>query len=102
MNIWEKLFGKIGLWVIPLIVLAWIGQQTAVHIFKIDENKQTILAEKRAEEIKMLYSSLLEANKLIEQVYYSEMPIEDPSQMFPNEVDTAIEKIEVSSILIFH
>lgn len=95
MNIWEKLFGKIGLWVIPLIILAWIGQLAAVHIFKRSEIKQTILAEKRAEEIKILYSSLLEASELINQVYYSEMPIIEPSPMLPDDVDKAIEKIEV-------
>ncbi|MHC4556172.1 MAG: hypothetical protein ACYTFW_04540 [Planctomycetota bacterium] len=94
MNIWERLFGKLGLWVIPLMILAWVAQQAFQHRLEEDQIKLTTLTEKRAGEIQNLYSNLTEAEKLMNDLYYLYKPIGiDPPQIDPVEAVRRIREL---------
>ena len=75
MDVWELLFGQIGLWVIPLMSIAWIAREFYQNHQKRNEIKFSALVEQRAEKIQMLHGRLVEAEQLLTDLYYHYMPI---------------------------
>ena len=86
MDIWEKLFGKIGMWVIPLLIVAWLAQQIVPHVLDIAGDKvkgdlsltreqQARVAESRNRDIPLLYNKLLEAEDDVGDLYYLHKPV---------------------------
>ena len=91
MDIWKELFGKIGLWVIPLMILAWMARELFQYRLKRDEISFSAIVEKRASEIQHLYSKLVEGEKLLNDLYYLYMPVGiAPPQVDPVKVIQSI------------
>ena len=87
MDIWQELFGKIGLWVIPLMIIAWLVRELFRYRLKVDEMKFSEILKNRTGEIVSLYNKLLEGEELLTNLYYLHMPIGiNPPNVDPAEV----------------
>ena len=84
MDIWEKLFGAIGFWVIPLIILTWVGREIVQYRLKNKQTKISATLELRAGEIQSLHRHLRKTESLLTDLYYLYMPVGmDPPKVDP-------------------
>lgn len=69
MDVWGELFGTIGLWVIPLMILAW---EVFLYIIR---KKESTTFEKTVDAVKSIYDELPIIEQLSKDLYYTHMPI---------------------------
>lgn len=75
MEIWEELFGRIGLWVIPLMVLAWISREIFQYNIKKKLFKVSTTFTKTVDATKQILDELPKLEKLLNDLYYTPMPV---------------------------
>ncbi len=89
--IWDELLRRLGLWVIPLMVLTWLARGYLERHWKRDEAKLSALAEQRAAKIQLLYGSLVKTERLLTDLYYLHMPVgPNPPAVDLAEASTAV------------
>lgn len=90
-TIWDELLGRLGLWVIPLMVLTWLARGYFERHWKRDEASFSALVEQRAAKIQQLHGSLVKTDRLLTDLYYLHMPIGlDPPAADPVEASRTV------------
>ena len=75
MDIWEELFGRIGLWVIPLMILAWIAREIFQYNIKKKLFKFSTTFTNTVGAVKQILDELPKLEKVLNDLYYTPMPV---------------------------
>lgn len=85
------MFGTIGFWVIPLMIIAWIAREIFNSIIKKKEIKYSEASKTTIDMVKRIYAELPVMEKLVQDFYYTHRPVGfDPPSIDPYDASRKI------------
>ncbi len=98
MDVWQELFGRIGWWIVPLMIVTWVVRELWDVRKGVSQARLTHLAEQRAESIQAFYQALVRTQQQHEDLYYRYMPVGiAPARVEPREAVEEMRRLQEMS-----